>query len=139
MKDHKSPRRGLGMLLALLAGAASLSPTIATAQGAQAKSCFWTRNVDRLRSINGRTAYVRVRSRDVYELKLFAPCLNVSWSHGATLRSRGSSQVCEGGTSWLEIYARATGSRGGTQRCRVSEVRKLTADEVAALPSGARP
>lgn len=129
MKKHHS-LIGLGLAVGLL---------MAPAVGAHAAggACFRTNNVRAFRSVDDRTAYIRVSGGEVYELKLFATCLGVTWSHGVALRSRGAnSSVCEGTGHWVEIYTR---SGGLNRKCQVSEVRKLTAGEVAALPARARP
>lgn len=118
-----------------LAAATPLSSTMA-APHRHAASCFWTRSVDSFRSIDNQTVYVRVSGRDVYELKLFAPCQDVDWAHHIGLRSRGSSNVCEGKPTTLEIYVRSIANR---QRCPVDSVRHLSPEEVRALPAAARP
>lgn len=128
-------------LLALaLAGAISAGtttpPPVAAATRQEAQHCFWVRSVDSFRSVDSKTVYVRASMRDVYELKLFAPCLDVDWAHHIGLRARGSSNVCEGRSTWLEVYVRAPRKR---QTCQVSSVRYLTPAEVAALPAAARP
>jgi hypothetical protein len=123
--------------IALLVVAAGLPAAALAAPDAPEKACFWTRNVRDFRSIDNRIVYIRVNASDIWELKLFATCLNSTWSRGVTLRSRGSSSVCEGTSHWLEIISTRSGSPN--RRCTVSAVRKLTSDEVAALPSGARP
>lgn len=129
-------RRTLSTGLAGLAGFAALVAVTAEAAPTPPKSCFWIRSVDSFRSVENRTVYVRANMHDVYELKLFAPCLDVDWTHNIGLRSRGSSSVCEGTGNAVEIVVRSTAHH---QRCQVSNIRKLTSDEVAALPPAARP
>ena len=126
----------LSLALAIAATTAATSPA-ATAPQASGQRCFWVRNVNSFRSIDNRTVYLRTSSRDVFELTLFAPCLGVDWAHNISLRSRGSSNVCEGRMTGLEINARTTAA--GRQRCTISSIRWLSPDEVAALPSRARP
>jgi hypothetical protein len=111
----------------------SLAPT---ASAAPPTRCFWVRNVDGFASIDNRTVYVRANMRNVFELKLFAPCLNVDWAHHIALRSRGGSLVCEGTGHDLEIFYRWGAHR---ERCPVTSVRRLTPAEVSALPPRARP
>jgi Family of unknown function (DUF6491) len=133
----KQPRFSrVALWIGLLAGAGLPAAAVAAAD-APAKSCFWTRDVRNFQSIDNRIVYIRVGSRDIWELQLRASCLNATWSRGVTLRSRGSSSVCEGTSHWLEIVS--TRSGGPNRRCTVSAVRKLTTDEVTALPGGARP
>ena len=125
------------VFIGLLLVAAGLPAAAAAAPDAPARSCFWTRNVRDFRSIDSRIVYIRVNAGDVWELKLFSTCVNVTWSRGVGLSSRGSSSVCEGTNNWLEIIS--TRSGGVARRCKVSAVRKLTSDQAAALPVGARP
>ena len=100
------------------------------------QSCFWVRHVDNFASIDPHTVYVRTAGRQVFELKLFGPCLDVDWSHRIGLRARGSSMICEGRANSAEVIVRSTGH---SPRCPVDSVRRLTAEEVAALPKGAQP
>ena len=99
-------------------------------------ACFWARSADSFRSIDNRIVYIRASARDVYELKLFAPCLDVDWSHRIALRSRASSWICEGTGNAVDIIVRSTAHR---QTCPVTSVRRLTPEDVAALPAAARP
>jgi hypothetical protein len=119
------------------AGAPAAGAGVAAAPPAAERRCFWIRNVNNFRSIDNRTVYIRTSSRDVFELTLFASCLGVDWAHTVALRSRSGSNICEGRMSGLEIRARTRSM--GQQRCQVNGVRWLSADEVAALPSRARP
>jgi hypothetical protein len=129
-------RLPLSLALAIAATAVAISPA-ARAQQPSSQRCFWARNVNGFRSIDNRTVYLRTSSRDVFELTLFAPCLGVDWAHNISLRSRSSGNICEGRMSGLEIQARTTAA--GRQRCSITGVRWLSPDEVAALPSRARP
>ena len=107
------------------AAPAAATPSAATpataAPQASSQRCFWVRNVNSFRSIDNRTVYLRTSSRDVFELTLFAPCLGVDWAHNISLRSRSSSNICEGRMSGLEINARTTAA--GRQRCSITSVR----------------
>ena len=120
---------------AVALAAAPLSSTMA-APHRHAASCFWTRSVEGFRSIDNQTVYVRVSGRDVYELKLFAPCQDVDWAHHIGLRARGSSNVCEGKPTTIEIYVRSIANHA---RCPVESVRHLSPVEVRGLPAAARP
>ncbi len=124
----------LGIALLMLAATLAASTAAVAAPG---RSCFWARSVDSFRSPDSETVYLRAHVRDVYELKLFAPCLDVDWAHHIVLRSRGSSFVCEGTVNNVEIIVHSVG--GHRQHCQVSSVRKLTPDEVSALPKSSRP
>jgi hypothetical protein len=118
-------------------GAAPASGAPGAAQPRSGRSCFWARNIRDFRSVDNRTAYVRVSGNDIYALEFFAPCRNVNWAHRVSLRSRTGSSICEGRGNAVSVFVRSGGS--WRERCTVNNVRKLTADEIAALPRGARP
>ena len=99
-----------------------------------ARQCFWTSQVNNLASNDDRIVNVRVGVKQVYQFEMFGPCHDVDWSHKIALVSRGSSSICSG----LDAEIITQGPLG-QQRCQVRKVRKLTAAEIAALPSRARP
>jgi hypothetical protein len=124
-------------LLALV-GAATLAASSPVAAQSSGRSCFWIRNIRNFASPDDRTVNVRVTGRDVFELQLFGRCPGVNWSHRAVLRSRSGTQICEGRLNNAAFYVRQAGG-GRRQRCSVSNVRQLSANEIAALPPRARP
>jgi hypothetical protein len=119
---------------ALLALGCLLASSPALAAG---KSCFYARNVGGFSAPNDRTLYVRAGVRDVYELKLFSTCLDIGWVNSLALVSRPSSFICEGSNVDVDVVTRGSGF--GRQRCPVTTVRKLTPEEIAALPKRDRP
>ena len=100
-------------------------------------SCFWVSRVENFAAVDQDNLYLRVGISDVYRLRLFATCLDLDWVHRLALVSRSSSLICEGSNVDAQVVVRDVAM--GRQRCQVTEVRKLTPDEVAALPKGARP
>ena len=122
-------------------GPAAAQPNGGNADAAQSRaggsSCFSTRNIRGFRSVDNRTVFVRAGANDIFALELFAPCQGVNWAHNVALRARGSSRICEGRANWVNLYVRQAGGRQG--RCSVSNVRRLTPGDVAAMPRGARP
>lgn len=120
----------------LVAGAAAAAPAPA-ANPPTHGACFWQQNVTNFAAHDNSALYLRVGARDVYELKMFGNCFDLSWLHHIGLHSHGSSNVCEGSNPDLEVIVHETGI--GRQRCPVTSVRKLTPEEVAALPKDARP
>jgi hypothetical protein len=123
---------------AVLASGLTLS---ATAQPSPKPSpaCFWQRSITNFAANDTSRVYLRVGGNQVFELTLFANCLQLNWVHRLAIRSRGSSNVCEGPNPGLDVIVRDSGGIPGGQRCPVTGVRKLTPDEVAALPPQARP
>ncbi len=119
----------------------ALADTPQTSAGAAAPkprpACFWASRIDNFAAVDDDNLYLRVGPRDVYRLKLFSSCFDIAWVHHIAIRSRSSSLICEG--SGLNVDVLIHDVAAGRQRCPVTEVRKLTPDEVAALPKGARP
>jgi hypothetical protein len=131
MKIHIAFAATAAAILTLAAGAAS-----AVDKPAQ-NECFWARNVTSFAAPDDHTVYVRVNSRDVYRLDLLISCPDVDWNQRVALQSShgAGGSIC--GPLDAEIISHATGI--GHQRCPVKAMHKLTPEEVAALPKGAKP
>jgi hypothetical protein len=65
-------------------------------------------------------------------------CPGVVWSDGFTVRG-GEREVCEGKDQDLEVVPVKASDSGLADRCTISAVRRLSADELAALPRRGRP
>jgi len=96
--------------------------------------CFWTRNVTGFAAADEHTLNVRVNVKDVYQFEMFGHCPDIDWNQSIALVSRGGSSICDGMDA--EII---THSPLGPQRCQVRSVKKLTPEEIAALPKRGRP
>jgi hypothetical protein len=109
----------------------------APARSSQPKhECFNARFVTSFSAPDQETVYVRVGVREVWKLKLFAPCLDVDWRTSIALKTRtGGDFICSGLDAELIVPSRAF----GRQRCLVSDVSKLSPAEIAALPKRDRP
>lgn len=133
-------KTALSLTAAGLLNLSALAPGSAAAKsplepGAKApRQCFWTRQVNSFASSDDRIVNVRVGVKDVYQLEMFGRCQDVDWSNRIALVSRGSSHICSG--LGAEIIAP---SPIGQNRCPVRNVRKLSPEEVKALPKNARP
>ncbi len=124
------------VLMVALPGLVAETPAVAAATKAS-NACFYGRNADGFSAKGDRTVYVRSGIKDVFELTLFAPCQDIDWAQHIALKSRGGDDfICEGTAVDYEIISP---SAIGRQRCAVSQVRKLTAAEVAAMPKKDRP
>lgn len=119
----------LAATLALAAGAAG-----AADKPAEPRQCFWTRQADGFAAQDDRTVNVRVGARDVYQFQMMGSCPDIDWNQRIALVSRGGDSICTGLDA--EIVTR---SPIGPMRCPVSHIRKLTPEEIAALPRKARP
>jgi hypothetical protein len=123
-----------------LAAAALLALGATTVDAAKKPSqdhCFWARNVTNFSAPNDHTVYVRVGNRDVYELDLLGPCPDVSFNQRLALVSSpgAGGSICSALDA--QIVTHSTGI--GRQNCPVKTLRKLTPEQVAALPPKARP
>jgi hypothetical protein len=124
----------LASAAALFAGAAG-SQSLAAKTETPARQCFYTRNADSFAAADENTLYVRVGIRDVWQFDMFGRCPDIDWNQRLVLRSRASSWICSGMDA--EVITHSPGI--GRQHCFVRSVRKLTPEEVAALPRRARP
>jgi uncharacterized protein DUF6491 len=137
MKTHAALAAGAAALLAFAASAASAADTPVKNDPPAKNQCFWARNVTSFAAPDDRTVYVQVSSRDVYKFDLMVSCPDIDWNQRLALTSSGGSggSICSNMDA--QIVSRATGI--GRQRCPISHMRKLTPEEIAALPRRARP
>lgn len=137
--NRKSPLAvAAALALAVAAGGPVAAKSPAEPAAAAAKpggQCFWNHNVENFASNDNRIVNVRVGVKDVYRFEMFAPCQDVDWANHITIVARGSSHICTGMDAELIVPA----SGLGPQRCSVRNIRKLTPDEIKALPKHARP
>lgn len=124
---------GLAVLgLSAPQGAVARSPL----EGAEKprRQCFWTNQVNNFAAESDRVVNVRVGVKDIYRLEIFGTCPEIDWTQKIAIVSRGGSTICSGLDADLVVP-----SSIGPQRCTVRNVRKLTPEEVAALPPKAKP
>lgn len=124
----------LAAAAAMLAGGVATGETPATKPASPRRQCFLTSSVESFAAADQKTLYVRVGLRDVYQFDMFGPCPDIDWNQRLALVSRSSSWICDGMDA--EVI---THSPIGPQRCPVRSIRKLTPEEVKALPRRARP
>jgi hypothetical protein len=126
---------GLSALsLATAPVAAAKSPAEAGETAKPKRQCFWANQVNNFAAESDEVVNVRVGVKDIYRMELFGTCHEIDWSQRIGIRSRGGSTICSGLDAELIVP-----SSIGPQRCTVRNVRKLTPEEVAALPSKAKP
>ncbi|HEY5289196.1 MAG TPA: DUF6491 family protein [Caulobacteraceae bacterium] len=105
------------------------------APGAQASPCFLNRNINGFSAPNDRTVYVRVGVKDVWRLDLMNDCTGLSFRNSFGLQGSPTGPwICR--PLDATVIVSQTGIR---QRCPVSALRRLTPEEVAALPKRDRP
>lgn len=79
---------------------------------------------------------LNVRGDEVYQLSFINPCPFLKQATGIQIRTtNGSSRLCNGSDAEVTLAMEV----GGAMTCTVNGVRKLSAQEIAALPSGERP
>ena len=123
-------------IVAVLACTAAGCAAAADAPTAKPKeSCFWTHSATGFAAADEHTLNVRVGVRDIYQFEMFGPCQGLDWNNEIALVSRPGDMICRGMDA--EVISRSPGF--GRQRCMVRNVRKLTPEEIAALPKRAGP
>ncbi len=123
---------------ALISGAASLSASAAPTGDKPPppkRECFDKDFVTGFSAHDDETVYVRVGTRDIWELKLFTSCPDVDWRQSIGLKTHVSPWVCS--AMDLELIVPSHGV--GSGRCMVSHIRKLSPAEIEAMPKKDRP
>jgi hypothetical protein len=128
-------RSAVASLLALGCVCADTGSRAAPAKDGQTRSCFRNQDVSDWTDVDHQTINIRVNVNDYYQLKLLSPCGNIDFSQRIGIRTTGGSDyICSGLDA--EIIAPTT---IGPQTCPVTSIRKLTPEDVAALPKGQKP
>jgi hypothetical protein len=117
---------------AMLTGTLLAAPVVNAQPPAKTSNnqCFYTRNINGFQAPDDRTVYIRVGVRDIYRLSLMVGCTGLTFRQGIGLESTpGDPWICS--PIQATVVYRDTGIRN---RCPVSDIHKLTPDEIAALP-----
>lgn len=132
-------------VLAVLAAAAlstSCAPTADSAAEGSAPSggrqCFSVAQVDNFRQGRPDQVFLRVGRNDVYELNAAGGCQDLNFANRLAIIPDGGSvgtRLCT--DDWARVVV--PGSVAEATVCRVRIDRKLTAEEVAAIPAAHRP
>lgn len=105
------------------------------ASGGQGRDCFYGGSVNGFRAIDNATVLLSVGAKQVYEVKLFSPSVDVKWASGIALVSRGGGNfICSNLDADLVVPG-----VNGPERFPVTAIRHLTPEQVAALPAKQRP
>lgn len=122
---HAIPVLAAGLGAIVLAGCAPVTGPDAAAP----RQCFFTSQVNGFQADDERTVFVNVGVSDVYRLELAGPCPDVDWSQSIGIAPRGGgSSVCAGFDAELVVPQ----ASGGTRRCQIRSVAKLSEAEAAA-------
>ena len=124
---------GLAASAAVLAGAVFSAPVVSAqpaADSSHGNQCFVRSNINGFQAPDDRTVYIRVGVNDIYRLSLMVDCTSLSFRQGIGLESTpGDPWICS--PIQATVVYRDVGIRN---RCPVSDIHKLTPDEIAALP-----
>jgi hypothetical protein len=105
---------------------------------ARARQCFSVRQVNNFEQGRPDQVFLRVGRSDVYELNAAGGCPDMDFAIQMALIPDGGmvgSRLCT--DDWARIVV--PGSTSQTSVCRVRVSRKLTVEEIAALPPRHRP
>jgi hypothetical protein len=103
---------------------------------ASKQACFYSRDIYNFVAVDDRTVNIRVGVKDVYRLDLFNDCTGVQWAEHIELISRPGSFICTGAANDVDLFIHTT---VGPLRCPVSNIHKLTPDEIGALSRKQKP
>lgn len=115
---------GSAALCALLvAGPALAAETPKKAE----RACFRADDINGFNAIDDQTIDVSISPRTVYRLKLFSPSPDIDWTMHIAVEARGGSWICSGMDATIIVPGPI-----GPQRYPVTEVRKLSPEEILA-------
>lgn len=134
----------LGLSAAALL-AVSCAPTTTTTTGeradapARSRQCFSVRQVTNFRQGEPEQVLLRVGRNDVYELNAAGGCRDLDFANRVAIvpdmSGVAGSRLCT--DDWARVIV--PGSTSPTEVCRVRVSRKLTTEEIEALPGNHRP
>ena len=129
---ENDPMRMFILLAATLLASSCTDQAANTASAAPdgSRDCFFSSRISGFKDDGQDRVLVRIGFQEAYELTLAPGCppANFATSIGIVARG-GSERICPGRPAEL-LVPRASGT--GAQRCLVSDVRKLSAAELAA-------
>ncbi|MDP3379125.1 MAG: hypothetical protein Q8S53_12250 [Brevundimonas sp.] len=126
----------LSLPLLMMASACAPGPDMAMSNGTE-RACFMSDRIINFRAGQSPSLYVKALGGDVFELQSTGYCrdMDSAVSLGFTPLTGSSERTCVGDP--IDINVSVAGA--SSNRCRARVVRKLSEEEVAALPSRYRP
>jgi hypothetical protein len=126
------------ILLPLVLTALAAAPAAVTATASVAvtpshtnQTCFYPGEVRAFTQTPDNAVNLRVGAKDVYHLTLAGVCENLKWARAISIEGGGAGpKVCEG--PGVTVVTE-------DDRCPVTSIRRLSPEEIAALPSSERP
>ena len=132
LRELNMHRLILSWAVVLALSACAPSPGVTTASRVNATQCFRPNLVRNFTAPNDQTLYVRTSGADVFQIETTF-CRDMTRALSVALEPLSGSNLCVGDQATLRSPAT------GPEPCRVRIARKLTAEEIAALPSRDRP
>lgn len=126
----------LSLPLLMMAASCAPGPDVAMSDGTQ-RACFMSDRIINFRAGQSASVYVKALGGDVFELQSSGYCrdLDSAISLGFTPLTGSSDRTCVGDAIDIDVAVAGASSN----RCRARVVRKLSEEELAALPSRYRP
>lgn len=129
-------RIGLALITACFGLATALgAPASAATDG---KACFFANQLSSWKEAGDKTVNLRVGVGDIYQLTLIAPCPDLPYAEAVGIETRGGSSTICSGLDVSLVLPRGV-AQAGPQRCMAASLRKLTPEEIRALPRKERP
>lgn len=100
-----------------------------------ARACLYRGDIDGFSTPNDHTVYLSVRMKEVWRLDLARDCIGLGFRQGIGLEDRPASPWICSPLEATVVYM----DHGMPERCPVTALRRLTPDEVKALPKKDRP
>lgn len=121
--------------LVAVAGCAQPPAPTTTSAALGGGQCFFQHQVTAVQPVSKTQLNVRVSHRDVYRIDMSAPCHTLTLPQRViNLEPRGASTMCSAADTDVTVI-----TNGFPERCMISNIRHLSADEVASLPGRERP
>lgn len=121
-------------LLALGALALAACSSTKTAAKTGPKQCFNVNSITNYAAVDTKTVNLKVGVSDYFQVTMLGVCPDINWSQKVGFESTAGTQVCDG----LDLTVHVPGPTG-PQECAADQIRKLTPEEVAALPPKQKP
>jgi hypothetical protein len=107
---------------------------VASAKPAAGISCFRPDQITGFSAVGHKLLNIRVDGTRVYQLTLMGYCPEIDWAQRAAIQSKSGPIICDALAATV-----IASSPIGPQECPVTSIRKLSPEEIAALPQKQRP
>jgi hypothetical protein len=121
------------VLSILAAGPVAVTASVAATPSHTNQTCFYPDQVRGFTQTPDNAMNLRVGAKDVYHLTFAGVCENLKWARAISLEGGPggpSLKICEG--MGVTVVTE-------DDRCFVNSIRRLSPEEIAALPSSERP